>query len=263
MASISYRPLFASFLLASVSVSAAPQVVLDETFADGERMTQALPASIEWMTSGHPNTVNVVRGALTQAGGGRHLLGYFAPEGTPVEIAPGEALLLTYAIAVKSPADAAGALRVGLFDSGGVRIVTDRISRSDDFTAYRGYMGTANPAPTRSSPLRVLKRTHDGDTLVSMIEPFSSLGVAGGRLQPLPDDQVCTGTLRIDRPSPGLVTVTHAFSGGALQTHTVTAVDGADVVTRYDTVIFHSGSKATDGFTLTSVRIEVVPAESR
>lgn len=242
---------------AATTAFAESKVWLDERFADTERSRQALPASAEWFTSSSPSTVSVIRGSLTQEGGGRHVLAYFAPANAPVELAVGEALVLTYDISLNSPMDGPGSLRVGLFDSGGNRVVTDKQARSDDFADYRGYMGTANPAPSKVPSLRIYERTLKDETLVSAITPFAPLGGGDGGLQALPDGKSCTGTLRIERGAAGRVTVTHAFSGDGLHApHSVSATDDSEIVTRFDTVVFHAGTKAAHGFSLTSVHIE-------
>ncbi len=253
------RSVFFAAIAATATAVAEPKVWLDERFADGERSRQALPASAEWFTSSSPSTVSVIRGSLTQEGGGRHLLAYFTPANAPVELAVGEALVLTYEIALNTPLDGPGSLRVGLFDSGGDRIVTDKQARSDDFADYRGYMGAANPTPSKAPSLRIYERTLKDETLVSAITPFSPLGGGDGGLQALPDGKTCTGSLRIERDTAGKVTVTHGFSGDGLPApHSVSATDDSDIVTRFDTVVFHAGTKAAHGFTLTSVHIETI-----
>ena len=240
------------------SAFAEPKVWLDERFADGERATQALPASAEWLSSSATSTVIVAPGSLVQTGGGRHVLAYFTPKDAPAAIGLNETLVLTYEIAVSVPADGPGALRVGLFNSGGHRVVMDKQARSADFAHYRGYMGAANPAPSKNLPLRLFKRTGGDDTLIAALPPFFALGEGGGALQPLRDGVTYTGTLTIQRsPSGQTSTLTHGFSGGDLSLHQVTAADSLEPVTTFDTVVFHAGTKAASAFTLKSVRIEI------
>lgn len=239
-------------------LAAEPRVWLDEHFADGERDRQNPPESAAWFTSSAASTLAISPGALVQSGGGRHVLAYFTPAGAPAGPAPGETLVLTYEIAVSSPTDGPGALRVGLFNSGGNRMVMDKQARSADFAHYRGYMGAANPAPSKNLPLRIFKRTGNDDTLIGALPPFFALGEGGGALQPLREGVTYTGTLTIQRsPSGQTSTLTHGFSGGDLSLHQVTAADSLEPVTTFDTVVFHAGTKAASAFTLKSVRIEI------
>lgn len=240
------------------SLFAESRVLLDERFADGERATQALPASAEWLSSSASGTVLVSPGALVQTGGGRHLLAYFTPGDAPAAVAPGETLVLSYEISVATPVDGPGGLRVGLFNSGGARVATDKQGRSVEFSRYRGYMGAANPAPSKNLPLRLFKRTGDDETLISALPPFFALGEPGGSMQTMRDGATYTGTLTIKRPlQDNLFTLVHGFYGGDLRPQEVAATDPLEPVTAFDTVVFHLGSKAGTAFTLKSVRIEI------
>lgn len=244
-------------LTLAAPLAAAPATWLDEKFSDGERNLQGPPASAEWFSSSATVTLTATPGALKQDGGGRYVLAYFAPADAPAYIAPGETLVLTYQIAVDGPLDGPGALRVGLFNSAGKRIVADKQAQSPDFAGYRGYMGAANPAPSKNAPLRLFKRTQGEDTLIAALTAFSSIGEAAGLIQTMKDGQTYTGTLTIQRSASGESnTITHGFSGGDLAPHQTTAVDALEPVTVFDTVVIHAGTKAARGFTLKSVRIE-------
>ena len=250
------RLLLCALTLAAPLIS-APAVWLDEKFSDGERGLQSPPASAEWFSSSASATLTTTPGALRQDGGGRYVLAYFPPADAPAYLAPGETLVLTYQIALDGPLDGPGALRVGLFNSAGKRIVADKQAQSPDFTGYRGYMGASNPAPSKNAPLRIFKRTQGEDTLIGALTSFSSIGEAAGQIQTLKDGQTYTGTLTIQRSASGESnTITHGFSGGDLTPHQVTTVDSLDPVTVFDTVVIHAGTKAARGFTLKSVRIE-------
>lgn len=249
--------LFFCALTLGIPLGAAPALWIDEQFSDGERGLQSPPASAEWFSSSASPTLTVAPGALKQDGGGRYVLAYFSPSGTPAYLAPGETLVVTYRIVIDSPLDGPGALRVGLFNSAGKRIIADKQAQSSDFAGYRGYMGAANPAPSKNAPLRLFKRTQGEDTLIAALTAFSSIGEAAGLIQTMKDGQAYTGTFTIQRSSSGESnTITHGFSGGDLAPHQTTAVDALEPVTVFDTVVIHAGTKAAHGFTLKSVRIE-------
>ncbi|MDF3055972.1 MAG: hypothetical protein K0R17_187 [Rariglobus sp.] len=231
---------------------AGPTVWLDERFADGERLTQKPPASAEWFSSSAMSTLSVQPGALTQDGGGRHVLAYFGP----ATLAPGESLVLTYEIILASPSDAPGALRVGLFNSDGKHVASDKQARSGDFTGYRGYMAATNPAPSKNPPLRLFKRTQGDDTLIAAVPSFLPIGEPAGIVQALQDGETHTGTFMIRHSTSGQAALSCGFSGGRLAPHEVTTTDFNSPVTTFDTVVFHIGTKAARAFTLKSVRIE-------
>jgi len=251
---------FAALAAVGVAQAAAgPRVLLDDAFIDGERGTQNLPASAEWFTSSAASTVDVVSGAgLTQRGGGRHVIAYFTPALEPVRLVPGQTLKLTYQVAVHGPMDGPGAFRVGLFNSGGARVVGDKQSRSHDFVGYRGYIGTTNPMPMKNAPLRLAKRTGEYDTLLAEIGAYSLLGGVGGSLQTMRDGELHTGTLAITCVSYDQAVIAHGYEGGALREMFVSEADNSGPVFDFDTVVIHAGSKAADGFTLRSVRVEVL-----
>ncbi|MFH1496693.1 MAG: hypothetical protein ABII82_02590 [Verrucomicrobiota bacterium] len=240
-------------------LAADPLVILHDAFADGERETQALPASAEWFGSSSSATIWVERDrGLVQEGGGRHVLAYFTPAREPVRLAPGQTVRLTYELAITGPMDGPSAFRVGLFDSGGARVIDDKQSRSLDFVGYRGYIGTTNPKPLKNAPLRIAKRIGESDTLLATITAYELLGGSGGSLQPMEDGVFYTGTLSIKCVSYDKAIVTHGYEGGELRELVVSDEDVAAPQFTFDTVAVHAGSKAADGFVLRSVKVELV-----
>jgi hypothetical protein len=251
---------FILFALAlSGPLTAAPKIWLDDNFADGERDQQNLPASAGWFSSSVGGTLTVTTGALTQYGGGRYVLAYFAPADAPARIAPGETLVLTYRITLEHPLDGPGALRVGLFNSGAQRIVADKQAQSPDFAGYLGYMGATNPVPTKNAPLRLFKRVPGKGTLIANLTSFDAISEPAGSLQTMQDGETYTGTLTIRRSASGSSNaITHGFYGNDLRPNQATAVDSVEPITVFDTVVIHAGTKAAHGFTLKAVRIETL-----
>lgn len=239
-------------------LAAEPRVWLDEHFSDGERDRQNPPESAAWFSSSAASTLAVSPGALVQSGGGRHVLAYFTPAGAPAGPAPGETLVFTCEFALTSPMDGPGAFRLGLFNSNGTRIVADKHGRSDDFMRYSGYMGAANPAPSKPLPLSIFKRVAtNSDILIGALPPFQAISAPGGGTQSLKNDRIYQGTFKIRRPAsgPGLA-ITFGFTGEDLTGHEVATTDSAAPVLLFDTVVVHTGTRGSQGFTLKSVRIE-------
>lgn len=246
-------------LAGAASALAGSQVLLNETFADGERETQALPDSAEWFGSSAANTLWIERDrGLVQDGGGRHVLAYFTPSQEPIRLSPGQTLRLTYELAVIGPMDGPSAFRVGLFDSGGARVIDDKQSRSRDFVGYRGYIGTTNPKPLKNAPLRLAKRTGESDTLLATITAYELLGGSGGSLEFMEDGVFYKGELSVKCLGYDQAVVTHSYGGGELRDQLVVETDARNPQFTFDTVAVHAGSKAADGFVLRSVRIEIL-----
>src|SRR4029077_20256410 len=62
---------------ATLTIVVPPTIVLQERFADGDRTTQALPASAAWFTSSGSNNFTAAAGAATQlVSSSRTLLAY-------------------------------------------------------------------------------------------------------------------------------------------------------------------------------------------
>lgn len=241
------------------SLAADSLVILNDSFADGERETQALPASAEWFGSSSSSTIWIERDrGLVSDGGGRHVLAYFTPAREPLRLTPGRTIRLTYELAITGPMDGPSAFRVGLFDSGGARVIDDKQSRSLDFVGYRGYIGTTNPKPLKSAPLRIAKRIGESDTLLATITAYELLGGSGGSLQPMADGVFYTGTLSIKCVSYDKAVITHGYEGGDLRELVVSDQDVAAPQFTFDTVAIHAGTKAADGFILRSVKVELI-----
>lgn len=246
-------------LAGAASVQAGPQLFMNDTFADGERETQALPESAEWFGSSAASTLWIERDrGLVQDGGGRHVLAYFTPSREPVRLSPGQTLRLTYELAVIGPMDGPSAFRVGLFDSGGARVIDDKQSRSRDFIGYRGYIGTTNPKPLKNAPLRLAKRTGESDTLLATITAYELLGGSGGSLEFMEDGAFYKGELSVKCLSYDEAAVTHSYSGGELRDQIVSETDAHSPQFTFDTIAVHAGSKAANGFVLRSVKVELL-----
>lgn len=96
------------------------------------------------------------------------------------------------------------------------------------------------------------------DALIGDLTAFVSIAEPVGGLQTLKDGVIYTGVLTIRRSESGhSQTISHALSGGEIsQAYEASTVDSNGPVTAFDTVVFHTGTKGADGFTVHSVRIE-------
>ena len=137
--------------------SANGVIVANDTFADGERLSLALPDSATWLKAQSSTAVTVAPGSARftwNTTSADMIAGYFSLAGSPVTLGVGDALTLstTFAFTGLNPAGIAAPvpqLRFGVLDSKG--------SRPADNGA------TANAA-------------YVGDTGYGLFTPFSTIG---------------------------------------------------------------------------------------
>jgi uncharacterized repeat protein (TIGR01451 family)/uncharacterized repeat protein (TIGR02543 family) len=256
---------------------------LHDTFADGERVTQALPDSAKWMTSSGSGSLTVVSNELTQVvSSSRTLLAYFTDDQSlPVTVAAGQILKLGFTFRLTGFDTAASAatfsLRAGLLRSvanpaatSGTGFVADgppntnaRVSgdfgsnnpANGPFSVYTGYAAFAavNTAGT-TTPVRFYMRN---GTLVNLLNstsspPFTQIPVGTPTASsPMAADTPYRGTLTLQRSADGSsiglsFAIVRVSDGAVAMSHSV--VDATAAMTTFDTAAFYasftSGSAA-------------------
>lgn len=146
-------------------------VLLNDTFADGDRTTQNLPASAAFYQGGSSvnQSLDVVSQTLqysfdnTSGQLGQYVV-YFTAEGSPVSLNVGDKLSVSLTFSGDQIVNGADSLRIGLFDSGGSRVSADYSGVANvAFNAYTGYsffgnMGAgSNTGPCASGPARTTR----------------------------------------------------------------------------------------------------------
>ena len=136
------------FLIIPFKLWAGSTVFLNDTFEGYGRTDELLPASARWF-GGACEVVQVASGdhALKNAvagGGLSHMVGYFAPEGNPVALGPGQALRLRFELTPTSidPEEGYVNLRLGLLHSGSARVSSDA---NTSLSVQGGYGLFVNP----------------------------------------------------------------------------------------------------------------------
>lgn len=151
-------------------------ILLHDSFADGSRTNANLPASARWTynaASLSNERVNLlryssgdellfVRGSPSQSAA---VIGYFAPQGSPVQLADGDTLYLTFSLRLGVAVNRDDIFRFGVFNSlGATRPTADmnlshgNLSDSRMQTA-QGYSAFINPGATASAPFNLYRRT--------------------------------------------------------------------------------------------------------
>lgn len=145
-------------LLAVVAPLAAQTYtsLVNESFSDAERQTQALPTSMQWYYAG--NAGNGTRLAVAPGGGAVtysvpsagpagawSAKAYFTNAGTAVQLGEGDRLRLRFQFALSTLVNSSAALRFGLFSSEGNRLAGSDLTTGYFFVgpAWNNYVGYA------------------------------------------------------------------------------------------------------------------------
>ncbi|MFM2081880.1 MAG: hypothetical protein RL380_571 [Verrucomicrobiota bacterium] len=168
--------LAAAWLGQSLCARAGDTVLLDEQFTDGERLSQTNTplTSVRWYYQGDTTNATGVLSNSTaanvdlyfiSAGQDIGTVAYFTASNAPKALADGESLTLRLSTRlVTSVINAAGGLRIGLFNSFTNRAIADytltNLAPANLFTNYRGYSIKINPGATAAGGVVIEKRTN-------------------------------------------------------------------------------------------------------
>jgi hypothetical protein len=148
MAIVAHGSRFAGWLAAAVlgiGCTAPAVTLLDDTWADGSRDEQALPAESQWFSSGGiANLTNNAPGSMTfiaDPSGSRSAITYFATNGLPVTLADGETIQVTLDFTLTGVSEnSAQSMRFALVDySAGTRVDADGGSSGLNGANVTGY----------------------------------------------------------------------------------------------------------------------------
>lgn len=155
-------------------------VFLDETFLNGERTTENLPATAAWY--GSSSTLGqVADGSIRStytAAANQHVFTHFRPVNQAYTLTEGEKLTVSFDFSLNKPLSSATGIRFGLFDSGGTRVTNDTTGVSS--TTYgndRGYGVFMNPlraSPTSTGGLELRGRTTTNSNLLHAVAAWTA-----------------------------------------------------------------------------------------
>lgn len=261
-------------IAASTALAASAQgtPLLSESWANGNRNTQQLPASARWFTSGPANTLTATQGALTLKPGEstRYALAYFTAPGSAIEIPQGQALRLEYTFSFTGiPASKGNFLRIGLFNSqtstnSGKRITGDNAGASAN--AYKGYTGYVlnqlNIVSASSVQIRKRKADSSSSNLMTSTAPAIYTTIAGNARASAgyTDNTIYNGVLQITRKAGNSVALTASVSEGGRQLYNLDVTDNAEAFTSFDTVAFAPASSTVETMVIHSLSISLVTA---
>lgn len=257
------RHLLATTLVAGSAVFAHAQTtLLNDTFADGDRTTQNLPASAAhyFGTTDSNGTVAVASNALQFSYAGTtntltQAVSYFSPGGSPIALSIGDTLTASFTLSGTNIANAADTLRIGLYNSGGNRVSADTSGIADAaFNSYTGYGLWANMG-TGTNTTDLVRRTGTSSTLFAggahpnIVGSTATLGYAA--------DTTYTLTFEIEYTSASSVSLTFTDSKG----YSKTATDTVGLFTSFDTfALFLSNGGAVTDYTVDNIFISTTAA---
>lgn len=260
------RSLLPLATLAFAALPAQPIAVLTETFADGDRTNENLPASLAWFTTNSARANLAVRnGALTLVANDqdRTIWGYLPV----VQLGLGDALTLTveFRFAVTPPNLGGPGFRLALCSTVGT--APRRSDGGAPGAGYRGYGLFTNPGDATAGS-RIRKRSGPAATTSTPLldvttganEPiWETFGAAGaglpGRLQ---GGITYTAVLRIVRTGDDSVLISASLAGGGLGANaTLAESDPSGVYSNFDTIAINAAQTTAAG-DLSLSRVQLV-----
>lgn len=253
-------------LLPVLAATSHGTVIVNETFADGNRTTQNPPDSIQWTYGAHRGSeaftsLTVADNKLLwdHTSGVNNsfsaIWGHFASTSPAV----GETLRLSFTASFSAAGNAVatdGAFRWALLNSGGSQTTTDfagnnasGISSGSTFAAWKGYQGDSSVSGTpNANTLQIRERKGTGDALFTSSNwDVRATGNTGATTT---TDMAIV--LDITRTSTGLIIGT-TYGGNSISFTDTTAS-----TTSFDTIAFFTLDTLSKDITLSNIKLETL-----
>lgn len=259
-------------LSAYVVHSSSATVIVDETFADGNRTTQNPPSSLAWFSSQTPSNITTTTGSMTLSGGSgssaQSAVAYFSS----ISLAVGETMTLSLDFSPGGTLGIAGtlnAIRFGAFNSNGGTIITaDGQNPSMAANTYLGYVGRLNINQSGgTTTTQILERGAAAGVLLTASSAYTAaLGTTGSMVDSLSLSTTYALTLTLTRATETSMAITFSLSGGDLdEVATASYTDTSGIVTSFDSFGFSYWGNSGAGFseaTFSNIQVTVVPEPS-
>jgi hypothetical protein len=241
---------FALGLLWALGVlPAGATVIVDDTFSDGERVTQNAPDSLDWVTSTAGPKTTVTNGMLTlsQTGGA---MAYF----NPVQLQVGDSLTLSFNYSFTQVSNADNSFMFGLYNSGGSYQTKDAVGFNNNiFTNYTGYAtsGVLGTDPSGLGRDHIEVRDQAAQNLLSIgTYTEGATTLQSGAATP---GQLYAASMSISRTAAGITVESKIGNTDIVQTYTT------EMFTQFDSVgIFSNGDSGT--FSIDNVKLDFAGA---
>ncbi len=214
---------------ATLSVtSATGQTIINDSFADGERLTFAPPNSGVWLKAQSGTATTVAPGSARftwNTTSADMISGFFTSAGSPVTLGVGDTLnlSLTFSFTGLNPdaiASPSPGLRFGILDSKGSRPADNGGTGNAVYigdTGYGLFTAISTVASTSGSAFTLNRRTTlTSNNIFNTGADFTTIGAGGGPAQAFANDIDYTLTYSITRLSATQTRLAASITGGAL-----------------------------------------------
>ena len=202
-------------------------IIMNDSFADGERLTLAPPASATWLKAQSSTVATVAPGSARftwNTTSADMISGYFTSAGSPVTLGVGDTLnvSVTFSFTGLNPAAIAApspGLRFGILDSKGSRPADNGGTSNAVYIGDTGYglftsISTAGSGGTAFTLNR--RTTLTSNNVFNTGADFTTIGSGGGAAQAFADNTDYTLTYSITRLSATQTRLAASITGGAL-----------------------------------------------
>ncbi len=270
---LSIKPAVAA-VAAEEPVVAVAGIVLDDSFADGDRANSADEFDANWWTTSTSSAIEVEPGklGLVSGGSGRGIRSTFAP----LELQDGQAMKVTFDFVTPATmgTDRDSAFRIGLYNKLGRSELEADLSASSKapnplYDGLPGYMidFDVNLADPAAANINVRKhKVEEHGRLLGTTKGYAGIGEGGEPYQFAPETAY-SGTMTIKKIGSDVEIGGSLMQDGTLLTEFATLDEGSDVNT-FGMLAFHVNSKtfgtsknpgdADNGLDFTNVKIEVL-----
>jgi pectate lyase len=270
------KPLHQCLLVSTLAcslISARATVVLDDTFADGNRNVQSLPTGSAWFASSG-SSLTATTGAMTLTMGSSAILGvtYFTPNATsPVSLAVGDTLSVTILFNLNGVAalNSSQGFRLAVCNFGTNRASADFSSNSSQGGNVQGYslFQTMGLTFNNATPMDIRKRTTLTDnSLLGTSGDWTSLGTGPGNTNTFPgftNGVQYTLQITVQRTDVNTVVVSDTWLNSATGATISTSVtDSGATNFNFDGIALRPQSAATTASSIVfnEVRVEYIAA---
>lgn len=246
---VGWVALLAAGLLFLHGTPARAVLLLNDTFADAERLTQSGVNSARWYTGGLGSTASVSSSSgltLDASSGKATAMAYF----NPTTLGVGETISLSFNYSFGAIANGDNNFMFGLYDSGGSYLTQDNLGFNNSlFSHYTGVATSGVFGPDPSGPGRdhIELRDKVANNLLS-ISSYSE-GLESRQVGAATPGEVYSASMAITRTSTGLMVESKIGTTTMVQKFEGTSL------TRFDAVgVFATGN--TGSFTVDGVKVE-------
>lgn len=272
-----FRTLFlcaALFCVAALAIpfvaGAAGNIILDDTFADGSSVNQALPSSARIFKGRSTTTRTDAAGSVTfdmtaTGANSEAFWGYFTNSGSPVTLAVGDKLAVSGTFTLTGFVGGGQDVRFGVLNSLGTRNANDLTGGQNDAT-FAGDPGYALGffASGTGSPFVIYRRTNlNVNNVFNTFADFTSIpGTGATARQALTNGTPYTLTYTIERLTSTDTKISVAVTGGALNSLNYTSTESsATPNTAFDYFAFRiGGANFAQKIAFTNWKVEHTPA---